>query len=70
MSVDFLDIMDIRAVFQKMRRKRVTQRMGRNIFIDFCAFGILLQQLPEPLPGHPITVDVDEQRTFVRMDDQ
>lgn len=51
MSEDFLDVVDIRAVFQQVRRKGVAQRMRRDVLIDLRAFGILLEQLPKAPDG-------------------
>ena len=61
----FLDRTDIRAVFQQVRGKRMTQRMGRNILVDV-RFGLIgLDDLPEALPGHTLAADVHKEGRLV-----
>ena len=45
MTQHFLNGMDVCAVFQKMHCKRVTQRMGRDLFFDSRLLLVMLEML-------------------------
>ena len=65
MPQHFLNRVDIGAVFQQVCRKGMPKRMGRDIFVDFRLFLIVLNEFPKALPLHTLTADVDEQRLFI-----
>ena len=66
MAEHFLNGVDIRAVFQQMRREGMAQRVRCNRLFDAGLGLIVLDELPEALTRHPFPADVDEQRLFIR----
>ena len=50
-----LDDAQIRAVIEKMSRKCMSQRVGRDVSRDPRAFGVALDEMPERLPSHRAT---------------
>ena len=61
MSEHLLNGFQIGAIFQKMCCEGVAQHMRRNIFFYLCFVLVILDDFPESLAGHPVTVHVDEQ---------
>ena len=66
MPKDLLDIMDIRTVFQQMRRKGVAQRVRGDVLCDIGGLNIRLQDFPKALSGKTFSGHVYEQSVFVR----
>ena len=61
MPQHLLDRVDVRAVFQQVRRKGVAQGVGRDVLLDPGLFLVVLDDLPEALTGHALAADVDEE---------
>ena len=65
MSKHLLNGVQIRAIFQQMCCKAVAEGMWCNVFIDFCLFLIILDNLPESLARHSLAADIDKKRLFL-----
>ena len=70
MSQHFLNRPQIRSVFKQVYRKRMAQGMRRDILFDSGLLLIMLDDLPEPLTTHPLTVHIDKQRFFIAIRNQ
>ena len=62
MAHQFLNRVDIRAVFQQVRSEGMPKSVRRNVLLNSRLFLIVLHDLPEALSGHVLSADVDEQR--------
>ena len=69
MAQHLLNGMEVRAVFQQVRRKGVAQHMGRDVFLDICFFLVEFDDLPKALAGHSLAVHIDEQGLFLIIGD-
>ena len=56
-----LDEPEVRPPLQQMRRKGVAQGMGGEVLGDPGLQGIVSEELPKPLPAHPIAAVVQEE---------
>ena len=56
-------------VFEQMHGKRVAQRVRRDVLRDAGGLLIVLDDLPEALAAHALAVHVDEQRRFLRAEE-
>ncbi|MNR32755.1 hypothetical protein D3C85_1503690 [compost metagenome] len=62
MSEHFLNRSQISTMIQQMCSERMSDRMGRNICLYPSLTPILLDRLPESLPGESSTQPIGEQR--------
>ena len=60
-----LNVMDIRSVFEQVRRKGVTQRVGRDSTLYPRCGGICFQYLPKALARHTFAGDINKERVFI-----
>ena len=70
MPQHLLNGVQVRAVFQQMHRKRMAQRVGRDVLGNARQLLIVLDDLPKTLAAHTLAVHVDKQRRFLRVGDQ
>ena len=69
MAQHFLYGVDIRTVFQQMGGKRVPERVRSDILFYVRFFLVILDELPEALTGHTLTIDVDKQGRLIGQSD-
>ena len=60
-----LNGMKVRPIFQQMGRKTVAQSVRRNILINMSLFLIALDDFPEALTAHSVTIHIDKQRLLI-----
>ena len=60
-----LNGMKVRPIFQQMGRKTVAQSVRRNILINMGLFLIALDDFPEALTAHSVTIHIDKQRLLI-----
>ena len=65
MAQHFLHILELRAVFQKVRSEGVAERVGRNVFLNIGLLRIGFDDFPEALPGKALAVHVGEERVLL-----
>ena len=65
MSQHLLDRPEVRAVFQQMRREGMAKSVGGDILVDMGLGLVGFDDLPEPLPGHPLSIHVDKKGLLI-----
>ena len=60
MAQHHLDVLELGAVFQQVQRKGMAESVGRNIFGNTGAAGIVFNNLPKALPGQAFSIKVQE----------
>ena len=64
------DVARLGAFFDLVGNKAMAKHMGRHTFLDARQRDILFDDQPQPLAGEPLTALIEEERHFMRVDQQ